>query len=76
MRSYGIQVNVFSKFDILLPVSNALVMKTRAPNFTAEIEFFFSAIGKPAFDELNSLLDGFVRSEQQMEVIGHQHEFV
>ena len=51
-------------------------MKAQTPNFTAEIEFLFGAIGKSALDELDGLLDGFVRSQQEMEVIGHQNEFV
>ena len=76
VRPHGVHLNVFPEFGILLPVSDASIMKARTPNFTAEIEFFFSAIRKAAFDELDGLLDGFVRSQQEMEVIGHQNEFV
>jgi len=76
VRPDGVHMNVFPELGILIPVSDAAVMKARSPNFAAEIEFLLSAIGKSALDELNGLLDGVARSQQKVEVIGHYDEFV
>jgi len=55
-----------------------MIRKALLPNREIQIEFFFHPIGKPAFDELDRLFqrDFMGRSNQQMEMVGHNYELV
>jgi hypothetical protein len=59
-------------------VANAVIHETCLPYFKSKMNFPFRAIGETALDELQCLFqrDFRCRSQQQMEVIGHDHKFM
>lgn len=57
----------------ILNIMNSMIGETLLPHVAV-----FQAERKSSFDELDGAFEGdfFCRSEQQMEVVGHDHEFV
>ena len=55
-----------------------MIRKALFPDFEIQIEFFFHTVREPAFDELDRLFqrDLMGRSDEQMEMVGHNHELV
>jgi len=59
---------------VILPIPDAMIREARLPDGAA----IFQAIRESSFDELHGMLQGdfFRRSEQRMDVVGHNDEFV
>jgi hypothetical protein len=54
------------------------VVETGLPSLACQPQFLFCAKGISAFDELHGAFQGNLRarSDQQVEVVGHHHEFM
>ena len=72
----GIIVNVCAVPQETLAVPDALVGKTRLPDFKLAAQFFFSAIRKVSFHKPDRLFNRLatIESELQMEMVGHHDE--
>ncbi len=58
--------------------TDTMIVKARLPNGTGADEFLFGAERKSTFNVLHGLFQGNRRrrSDEEMNVIGHNHEFV
>ena len=76
MSLYRVQPNVMDVEFVVLNVSNPVIGKSALPDLRIRTELFLRAMGEAALDELDRSLQGGLWSDQQMEVLGHQDEFV
>jgi len=57
-------------------VANAVIGKAALPNFHSALKFLLSAERKPAFDELDGVLESDCGCDQNVKVVGHEHVFM
>ena len=57
-------------------ISNSMIRKPSLPDFQVRSKLFLCPVGESPFDELNRSFQGNGGSDQNMEVIGHEDEFV
>jgi hypothetical protein len=53
-----------------------MIRESLLPNLHIGTELFLGSIGEPAFNELDGFLQARVGSKKNVNVIGHDHEFV
>ena len=63
---------------VINDATDTMIVKARLPNGTGVDQFLLGAEGKPAFNVLHGLFQGDCRrrSDEEMNVIGHNHKFV
>jgi len=71
-----ILVNVVLMMDEILVIANSVTRGAALPDFAFPAEDGSEGMGVSAFDQLDGVLEGDIvrRSEQQMDVFGHDHE--
>jgi len=76
MSFHRVEMDVFDVFLEIHSIANSMIGEAPLPDFQIRLEFLLCAIGEAALDELNCALQSYLRSEEQMKMIGHQDEFV
>ena len=71
-----IQVDVMDVLFVVFSIANAVIGKPALPDFEVRLELLFRSERETALDELDCAFQSYLRSEEQMKMIGHQDEFV
>lgn len=71
-------MNVVSMVREILSIANSVIGKTALPDLTPAAKDFVQRMGGSAFDELDCMLECYIRggSRQKMNVLGHDDERV
>src|ERR1700730_14099151 len=69
-------MNVANMLRIVASISDAMILESLLPDLHIRAKFLLRAKGKATLDELNRLLQACQRSHQDMDVVGHNGEFV
>jgi len=76
MPFHRIEMDVLEMFLVVRGIANSMIGKTSLPDFEIGSEFLLCSVRETTLDELESTLQGDLRRDQEMEVIGHEDEFV
>jgi hypothetical protein len=60
----------------VLGISNPMIGEPSLPDFEIRPEFLFCPVRKPSLDELDCSFKRGYRSDEQVEMVGHQNKFV
>ena len=69
-------MNVANMLGIIASIPDPMILESLLPNLHVRTKFLPSPKRKAAFDELNRLLQACQRRNQNMDVVGHDGEFM
>jgi hypothetical protein len=61
---------------VIASIPDAMILEPLLPHFHVRAEFLLRPKGKPAFDELNRLLQARHRRQKDMDMVRHNDEFM
>jgi len=73
---HWVLVDVLAESFILQHIAHATVVKTVFPDVSAITEFFPGSVGESALDKLHRFFQSLVGSQEEMEMIRHEHKFM